>query len=298
MPESLGEKLRQAREERDISISEVAEQTRISALYLEAIENDDYRTLPGGIFNKGFVKSFAKYVGVDEHEALQDYARIVSSQEGTEDIEETKTYRPEVLTDDNSGPSMLPTIIFAVIILGLMTWGILALVNYLQNAESTTQGNTSIANANVKETENSNANANTNANGQTSTENISTDEIKVQIKTTAEELALQTVVDGKRETVLLSPTTITEKTITAEESLKLNYYRGLAESVQLTVNGKKIETPLPPPGYKKNGFEYEINMNNLKKILQDGKITFGEAAPANANSNTGANNNTATNAPQ
>ena len=67
---TLGEKLRQAREERGISISEVAEQTRISPHYLDSIENDDYRTLPGGIFNKGFVKSYAKYVGIDEQDAL------------------------------------------------------------------------------------------------------------------------------------------------------------------------------------------------------------------------------------
>ena len=78
---SLGEKLQQAREERGISISEVAEQTRISSHYLEGIEADDYSTLPGGIFNKGFVKSYAKYVGVDEQEALQDYARLVASQD-------------------------------------------------------------------------------------------------------------------------------------------------------------------------------------------------------------------------
>ena len=50
---TLGEKLRQAREERGISISEVAEQTRISRQYLECIENNDYKILPGGIFNKG-----------------------------------------------------------------------------------------------------------------------------------------------------------------------------------------------------------------------------------------------------
>ena len=66
---TLGEKLRQAREERGISIREVSEQTRISSLYLEAIENDNYKTLPGGIFNKGFVKSYAKFVGFDEQEA-------------------------------------------------------------------------------------------------------------------------------------------------------------------------------------------------------------------------------------
>ena len=76
---TLGEKIRQAREERGISISEVAEQTRISALYLESIENDDYRPLPGGIFNKGFVKSYAKHLGLDEQEALQEYAALLSS---------------------------------------------------------------------------------------------------------------------------------------------------------------------------------------------------------------------------
>ena len=60
MSQTLGEKLRAAREERGISISEVAEQTRISPHYLASVENDDYKTLPGGIFNKGFVKSYGK----------------------------------------------------------------------------------------------------------------------------------------------------------------------------------------------------------------------------------------------
>ncbi len=77
---TLGEKLRQAREAHGLSISQVAEQTRISALYLSCIENDDFRILPGGIFNKGFVKSFAKAVGMDEQEALHDYAQLIINQ--------------------------------------------------------------------------------------------------------------------------------------------------------------------------------------------------------------------------
>ena len=81
MSTTLGEKLRQAREERGISISEVAEQTRISSLYLKFIEEDNYKPLPGGIFNKGFVKAYAKYVGLDEQEALQDYARVIATNE-------------------------------------------------------------------------------------------------------------------------------------------------------------------------------------------------------------------------
>ena len=269
MAESLGEKLRQAREAKGVSISEVAEQTRISALYLESIENDDYRPLPGGIFNKGFVKSFAKYVGFDENEAMQDYARISVNQENTIDEDSTRSYRPEVLTDDSSGPSMLPTIILAAIILGLMTWGILALVNWLQTRESQTVEN-NIANNNVKVVEdNSNTNANTNA----ATSAIpSTDSIKVKI--TAPELAITATIDGKSQLRLLN-STVTEQIIEAEESLKLSYSKWLAETVKITLNGKKIETPLPPPGYKRNGFDYEINMDNLKQILKDGKISFG-----------------------
>ena len=94
---TLGEKLRQAREERGFTISEVAEQTRISSLYLQSIENDDYNTLPGGIFNKGFVKSFAKFVGLNEQEALDDYGRLISQTE-TSDPDELKVFRPEVLS--------------------------------------------------------------------------------------------------------------------------------------------------------------------------------------------------------
>jgi cytoskeleton protein RodZ len=152
MAETLGEKLRQAREERGVSITEVAEQTRISPHYIELIEQDDYRTLPGGIFNKGFVKSYAKYVGVDESEALQDYSRLITAQTGTDANDDPKTYRPEVLTDDRASSSRLPTIIFAFVILGLLTGGVLTLLNYLQSnpsALTTASNSNSATNANI-----------------------------------------------------------------------------------------------------------------------------------------------------
>src|SRR5687767_4779484 len=113
---TLGEKLRQAREERGFTLSEVDEQTRISSLYLESIENDDYRILPGGIFNKGFVKSYAKFVGVNEQEALLDYANLIEASSPGE-TRGPRVYRPEVLTDESSAASMVPTIILSVVIL-------------------------------------------------------------------------------------------------------------------------------------------------------------------------------------
>ncbi len=283
MAETLGEKLKQARKDRGISISEVSEQTRISALYLESIENDDYRPLPGGIFNKGFVRSFAKYIGIDEEEAMQDYAQISARLEGGGEKGSSKYYRPEVLTDDSTGPSMIPTIIFAVIILGLMTWGIFALVNYLESSQSqTAENNTANTNVNTNAVP-SNSNV---SNSRLPSQPISTDEIKVKITTSASELSITSVVDGKREIQLLN-SQVREHLFEAADMVRLNYYKGLADTVELTVNGKKIETPIPPPDYKKNGFEYEINMNNLKQILRDGKINVESANESAATNPTG-----------
>ena len=62
MAANFGEELRLAREARGISLREISEQTRISMRYLEAIESNDYKRLPGGIFNRSFIKAYAKYV--------------------------------------------------------------------------------------------------------------------------------------------------------------------------------------------------------------------------------------------
>ncbi|MDQ3634418.1 MAG: helix-turn-helix domain-containing protein [Acidobacteriota bacterium] len=282
MPESLGEKLRQAREEQGITISEVAEQTRISALYLESIENDDYRTLPGGIFNKGFVKSFAKYVGVDENEALQDYAVIISSQEG-ENSDEPKTYRPEVLTDDRNGGSMLPTIIIAIIILGLMTWGILALVNYLQNSGGPIFNSIS-TNNNVNVSENANVNTNVNTN-QTDAALPSTDEIKVELKAAGDDVSVTTTADGKVSNTLIKSET--QLDLEADNSLRIRFARSRAMYLEMVLNGKKIKVPRQPKVSNSNIIDFEIDKNNIKDILRSGEITFD--SPTAGNTNTTAN---------
>ena len=203
-----------------------------------------------------------------------------SSETNEQDENTSKKYRPEVLTDDLSGTSMLPTIIFAVLILCLMTWGLFALYNYMQNSESQKVEN-NIANNNVKVDENAeNENTNKKAN-QTS----QTDSIKVKITTSAPELAILSKIDGKTETRLLNPE-VKEQIYEAEESLVLSYYKGSAETVQIDVNGKKVETPLPPKGYRKNGFQFEINMKNVKQILDTGKIPIGEPANKDAKTDT------------
>lgn len=269
---TLGEKLRQAREARGISISEVAEATRISALYLESIENNDYRTLPGGIFNKGFVKSFAKFVGIDEQEALQDYAQLISEQGGGETIDEPKTYRPEVLTDEYASSSMLPTLLIAFVMLALLAGAIYFGVDYYQNSQNQTVANNTNANRNG----NSSNSANTNTAAVVATPTPNTSEINVEFKTT-EPFDLTYWLDGKMATKKLTPTDAL--VVKPQQSLKLRFFKGFSDRVQLMVNGKQI-TPPPPPA-KGVGVEFEINKDNLAQILQSGAIS-APVAPTTA----------------
>jgi cytoskeletal protein RodZ len=127
MSETIGEKLRLAREARGIALRDISEQTRISIRYLEAIETDDYRRLPGGIFNRSFIRAYAKFIGYDEHQALEDYARTLRERGETDD-EGSKSHQSLVYTEDGASGSRssVKTLILAILILAalsLAVWG-------------------------------------------------------------------------------------------------------------------------------------------------------------------------------
>lgn len=76
---SFGERLRREREMRGISIEEIAEATKIGSRNLRALEEEHFDQLPGGIFNKGFVRAYSKYLGLDEEQAVADYVAAESA---------------------------------------------------------------------------------------------------------------------------------------------------------------------------------------------------------------------------
>src|SRR5438552_848763 len=61
------------REQRGISLDDVALSTKIGARFLRAMEEEKFDQLPGGIFNRGFVRAYARRVGIDEEQAVADY---------------------------------------------------------------------------------------------------------------------------------------------------------------------------------------------------------------------------------
>ena len=70
---SFGERLKREREMRSVSLEEIAESTKIGKRNLLALETEEFDKLPGGIFNKGFVRAYAKYLGLDEDQAVTDF---------------------------------------------------------------------------------------------------------------------------------------------------------------------------------------------------------------------------------
>jgi cytoskeleton protein RodZ len=69
----FGARLRDARERRGMSLREIADATKISVGVLEALERNDISKLPGGIFGRGFVRSYASEVGLDPEATIQDF---------------------------------------------------------------------------------------------------------------------------------------------------------------------------------------------------------------------------------
>lgn len=78
---TFGERLQREREMRGITLEEIAEATKIGTRSLRALEREEFDKLPGGIFNKGFVRAYARYLGIDEEQAVADYLTAVREAE-------------------------------------------------------------------------------------------------------------------------------------------------------------------------------------------------------------------------
>ena len=83
---AFGEGLKHEREKRKITLDEVANATKISARMLRAIEQEQFDLLPGGIFNKGFVRSYARHLGLNEEQVVSGYLEAFRARQPQEQI--------------------------------------------------------------------------------------------------------------------------------------------------------------------------------------------------------------------
>ena len=88
----FGDKFRKAREKKDISLDDVSNVTKISSRMLKAIEEEHFDQLPGGVFNKGFIRAYAKHLGLNDEEAVTDY--LACLRQAQIDAQQVWTERP------------------------------------------------------------------------------------------------------------------------------------------------------------------------------------------------------------
>lgn len=78
---TLGEELRKQRELRQVSLREISDATKINIRFLEALERNDFTHLPGGQFNKGFIRAYARYIGIDAERMIDAYEELRRTRE-------------------------------------------------------------------------------------------------------------------------------------------------------------------------------------------------------------------------
>lgn len=77
---TFGEELKKEREIRGISLAEIAEATKISKRFLGAIEKNDFESLPAPVFTRGFVREYARYLGLNAEDMVNRYAHYMDSE--------------------------------------------------------------------------------------------------------------------------------------------------------------------------------------------------------------------------
>ena len=73
----FGEKFRKERERRGLTLDNVSSVTKINPRMLKAIEEEHFDQLPGGVFNKGFIRAYAKHLGLNDEEAVTEYLAVL-----------------------------------------------------------------------------------------------------------------------------------------------------------------------------------------------------------------------------
>jgi cytoskeleton protein RodZ len=235
MAASFGDELRLAREARGVTLRHISDQTRISIRYLEAIESNDYKRLPGGIFNRSFIKAYAKQIGFDEKAAMEGYLR--TAREQGEDEVATTPYKSHVYTDASSR-SPLMTLLLTIIILGILSLGVYAVLHWYQRRDAAHTITPQLPPPTSTQPVNSAAPP-----AQAPTPAIPANQFHIEV--TAREkrtyIGVQSDAGKKTAGVFLEPDT--PRAFDPDERLRIKFDPVDAQRLEVTINGRKAQVP-------------------------------------------------------
>ncbi len=260
---SLGEQLRRAREERGINLRELSDQTRIARRYLEAIETDTYKELPGGIFNRSFIKAYAKAVGFSEAEAIRAYTAVAREHGEEPDDLPTSRQHSRIYMDGDTSRSPLINALLSLVILTIISLGVYAGLHYYQRRTAPpTAAAPSTAAASNPQTPPAPQTTSPAAPPPTTT-----GALNVRIKAKGEEVWVRTRVDEQPKSEgNIAADGVREVTLAPAESLLVQYSKSRAKSLEITINGRPAVVPAEAKG--KSYVELVITKDGYEQLLQ------------------------------
>jgi cytoskeleton protein RodZ len=120
MDSRIGSVFREARNRRKIDLSEVETATRIRARYLRAIENEEWDVLPGGVYTRGFIRTYAAFLGLDGERLAEDYRQGVEEGrrgQGPESVAASASQSPQRrLPMPRGGWAAVPAVLLIAVI--------------------------------------------------------------------------------------------------------------------------------------------------------------------------------------
>jgi cytoskeleton protein RodZ len=120
---SFGEELRRHRELRSISLREIADATKINIRFLESLENNDFTHLPGGQFNKGFIRAYARHIGLEGEGMVDAYLLEMRRQEEAERAQGKQSGARSRRRSSGNFPARVAGVFVALVLVGACVLG-------------------------------------------------------------------------------------------------------------------------------------------------------------------------------
>ncbi|MFA5383255.1 MAG: RodZ domain-containing protein [Eubacteriales bacterium] len=225
----IGKTLRKAREARGLSMEDVARLTRINLKYIKAIENDSFDALPGGVYTRGFLRSYARLLGLDPGELLSGF----EEQNPVEINDLSEKHTPAAFNfppkESLSAKKLKKTacyIAFAVIIIlaGYLVWA-----GYTHIVKSNGSGREDIKPSNLIER--------LKGNQQEKTTEANQEGLNIVLDVTGDECWMRVAPDGVTK---FTGTVAAGNSIGFQASERMYIKLGNAGAVEVTVNGRVI----------------------------------------------------------
>jgi cytoskeleton protein RodZ len=110
--ESVGSELKSEREKRKITLAQIAAETRISLRYLQSLEEGRYGDLPGGIYNRAFLRAYCESIHLDQREIIRRYEEEVAPHP-----EKPPKHRQQLLPSANASFKLNPVVVWSLMLL-------------------------------------------------------------------------------------------------------------------------------------------------------------------------------------